>query len=104
MLAYTYTDGYLAKLITQDREDRATADVAALGTFPAVWTERLIRLRAYVITCQESMQSPDDLFSAKLKTYQKEFDAMLPVAQAAQDATTSTTGTGAVFSIPLERA
>ncbi len=104
MLTYTYADEYLSQLITDDREARATADVALLGTFPAAWLERLVRLRAYILTCQESQAAPDDLFSAKLKHYQKEFDAILPAAQAAADAETSDTGTGMVFSIPLERA
>lgn len=104
MLKYTYADEYLAPLVTDDRETRATADVAVLGTFPDAWQERLVRLRAYILTCQESQAAPDDLFASKLKTYQKEFDALLPAAQAAADATTSPTGTGMVYSIPLERA
>ena len=104
MLTYTYSDAYLAPLITQDRETRAIAEVAAYGTFPADWTERLARLRAYCITCAESQKAPDDLFSAKLATYSKEFRDALPHAQAAQDALTSTSGLGGVFSIPLERA
>lgn len=104
MLTYVYSDAYLAALVTQEREDRAVADVAAYGTFPAEWTERLVRLRAYCITCAESQKAPDDLFSAKLKTYTKEFNDALPFATAAQDALTSTSGLGAVFSIPLERA
>ena len=103
-LAYLYSDAYLAPLVTVDRETRAIAEVAAIGTFPADWTERLVRLRAYVLVCAESQKAPDDLFSAKLATYRKEFADALPLARAAQDATTSPTGTGALFSIPLERA
>lgn len=104
MLTYTYSDEYLAPLVSEDRETRAKADVAVLGTFSTDWTERLVRLRAYVLTCQDSQQAPDDLFAAKAKTYQAEFDRLLPAAQAAADAATSVTGTGLVFSIPLERA
>lgn len=104
MLTYTYVDAYLAPLVTQEREKRAIADVAAYGTFPADWTERLVRLRAYVIVCSESQKSPEDLFTAKLATYRKEFNDALPFAKAAQDATTSNSGLGGVFSIPLERA
>jgi hypothetical protein len=101
---YAYTDPYLAPLVTQEREARAIDDVANYGAFPAEYTERLVRLRAYVLTCQESQRAPDDLFSAKLTMYGKEFRELMPLARAAQDAATSETGTGSVFSIPLERA
>lgn len=104
MLTYTYTDAYLAPLVTQDRETRARAEVAAYGTFPADWTERLVRLRAYVITCLESAKAPDDLFATKLAAYRKEFDQQLPLARAAQDALTSDSGLGMIGFIPLERA
>lgn len=104
MQQYTYADAYLAPLVTKEREARAIAEVADYGTFPTSWTERLVRLRAYCIVCAESQKAPDDLFSAKLKTYTKEFNDALPHAQAAQDATTSESGLGGVFSIPLERA
>ncbi len=103
-LKYIYGDAYLSSLVTQERENRAVTDVAAIGTFPVDWTERLVRLRAYIVTCQESQKAPDDLFAAKLATYSKEFTAMLPIARAAQDALTSNTGTGGIFSVPLERA
>lgn len=104
MLTYTYADAYLATLVTQDRETRALADVAAYGTFPVDWTERLVRLRAYCIVCAESQQAPDDLFATKLATYRKEFAEALPLAKAAQDAATSASGYGLIASIPLERA
>lgn len=104
MLTYTYTDAYLAPLVTPDRETRAIAEVAAFGTFPTEWTERLVRLRAYVLVCLESAKAADDLFTAKLSAYRKEFDLQLPLAKAAQDALTSTSGLGGLFSIPLERA
>lgn len=103
MLTYTYTDAYLAPLVTQDRETRAIADVAAYGTFPADWIERLVRLRAYVLVCLESAKAADDLFTAKLSSYRKEFAEALPLAKAAQDALTSSSGFGGVYSIPLER-
>lgn len=99
-----YADPYLTALVTPEREARAVADVAAYGSFPAAYTERLVRLRAYVLTCQESQRSTDDLFSAKAATYGKEFRELLPLARAAQDATTSPSGAGLIASIPLERA
>lgn len=104
MLTYTYADAYLAPLVTQDRETRAIAEVAAYGGFPAEWTERLVRLRAYQIVCAESQKAADDLFSAKLATYRKDFELALPQARAAQDALTSGSGLGGILSIPLERA
>lgn len=103
-LAYAYTDAYLAPLVTQDREDRAIADVAAYGTFPTDWTERLVRLRAYVLVCLESTKSPEDLFTSKLSAYRKEFDQALPLAQAAANAASTTPTIASLVSIPLERA
>lgn len=103
MLRYTYSDAYLGPLVTREREDRAVAELAGYGAFPVDWTERLVRLRAYVIVCAESQKSPEDLFSAKLKTYSREFEQGLPHARAAQDALGSRSGLGAVFAIPLER-
>lgn len=108
-LAYPYSDAYLAPLITQDRETRATDEVAMLGTFPAAWTQRLVILRAYIITCLESQKSPDDTFAAKLSAYRKEYDSAVPAARAAQatadaEAGTLPTGGGSPFSITLERA
>lgn len=106
-LTYAYTDAYLAPLVTEDREARAVADVAAIGTFPTDWTERLVRLRAYVLVCLESAKSPDDLFTAKLAAYRKEWDQALPLARAAQDAATAAAGgvptMASLVSIPLER-
>ena len=34
MTTYTYNDGYLTKLITDDRETRAMAEVGQLGALP----------------------------------------------------------------------
>jgi len=84
---YAYFDPYLLPLVTAEREARALADVVAQrADFPAAWLERLVRLRAYVITCQESQKSADDLFSVKITQYQKEYDRTLPLANAAADA------------------
>lgn len=105
---YTYYDPYLLPLVTTEREARALADVNAQRTdFPAVWLERLTRLRAYVIVCQESQQTADDLFSVKLAQYQKEYDKTMPVATGAADAALA--GAGAempmrsIVSIELHR-
>jgi hypothetical protein len=72
------------------------------GTFNTEWRNRLTVLRCYVIACLENQAAPDDLFTAKLKSYRAEYDAELVRARAAQpDASAS----GAlIFSIPLERA
>jgi len=83
-LAYTYADKYLAALVTTDIETRAVDDVDAIGTFPVAWVARLVVLRSYIIVCMESQKAPDDLFTAKLSTYRKEFDAALPLARTAQ--------------------
>lgn len=102
-LTYTYTDAYLAPLITDAREARAIAEVAELGALAAPWPARLAVLRAYLITCLESQKSADDLFAAKLSAYRKEFDSALGQARAAQSNTASGAG-GGIFSINLARA
>jgi hypothetical protein len=97
-LTYTYHDKYLAPLVAAEVETRAAADVATLGTFPAEWVERLTVVRSYVLTCMESQKAPDDLFTAKLAIYRKEFDALLPqaraAAQVAADAASGTAPSG----------
>jgi len=90
---YLYYDPYLLPLVTAEREARALSDVnAQRADFPAAWLERLVRLRAYVITCQESQKAADDLFSVKINQYQKEFDKTLPLANAAADAVIAAAG------------
>ncbi len=106
-LDLTYTDAYLAPLVTEAREDAAQEFVAGLGTFPADWVDRLVRVRAYIVTCQESMKAPDDTFAAKLKAYASEFSLLLPQARAAQDAVDAAAGTatgpGSMFTVALVR-
>lgn len=96
-----YKDPYLANLVTPDREERAIADVAALGRFSGDFAERLTVIRAYVITCIECQASPDDLFVQKLKHYQREYDATLVQARAS---TPKADGSFTFFSIGLGRA
>lgn len=82
----TYNDAYLAKLCTEERENRAFADVDEIGVFKKKWRTKLAVLRCYIIVCLECQAQPDDLFSAKLKHYRMEFDATLAQAKAdAQD-------------------
>ena len=108
-LAHPYTDAYLAPLVTTERETRAAAEVALTGSYPGAWTQRLVILRAYILTCLESQKSPDDTFAAKLSAYRKEYESALPAARAAQAAAeaaagTAPTGAGSPFSVTLERA
>lgn len=78
-----YYDGYLASKITQGREERAYADVDAVGAFASPWRDKLAVLRAYIITCLECQATADDLYSAKLAAYRKEFETTLAQARAA---------------------
>lgn len=103
-MTYAYNDAFLAKFCTSDREGRATADVATVGTFPAAWTERLVICRTYILACLEHQADSEDLFSVKLKTYRGEWDRLLPLASAAAADEDDSTPRGGVFSIPLERA
>lgn len=107
-LTYTYHDAFLASRVTDEREDRAIADVEDLGTLPADWVERLSVLRAYVIVCNECMTSSEDTFAAKATTYRKEYAEALAQARAAQQiadaaADVGPTGGGSLFSIDLQR-
>lgn len=102
-MALTYSDAYLAPLIDNnpDWETRAIADVADLGAFPAPWPDKLAVLRAYILCCLESLADEQDVFSAKLKQYQKEWGAALQLARlAAQTAAETPTR---LFSIPILR-
>lgn len=99
---YAYTDPYVAPQVTMEREARAIADVAAYGVFTEAMTERLVRLRTYTITCQESQRAPEDLWGTKAAQYAREFRDLLPLARAAS--ATSATDGFSVVSIPLERA
>lgn len=102
-LILTYNDAYLAPLIAAEDEweTRAIADVAELGTFPDPWPDKLAVLRAYVLCCLESLADEQDVFSAKLKQYQKEWATSLQAARvAAQTAAATPTR---LFSIPILR-
>ncbi|MBB1161471.1 hypothetical protein [Aquariibacter albus] len=106
-LTHYYADAYLAPLVTEEREARAAADVAELGTLPAAWVARLVVARAYVLTCLESQRAADDTFSAKLSAYRKEWDSTLAQARAAQaaaDAASGGTGSASIYTVALERA
>ena len=107
MTTYTYNDGYLTKLITEDRETRAMAEVGQIGTLPQTWVSRLTILRAYIITCIECQASADDLFAQKLAAYRKEYDTALPQARTAQaviEAQTNTLiGGASIFTCDLQR-
>ena len=102
-LTLTYDDAYLAPLIAAKEawETRAIADVAQLGAFPDPWPDKLAVLRAYVLCCLESLADESDVFSAKLKQYQKEWTAGLQAARLAADAAASTPTR--LFSIPIQR-
>lgn len=101
-LALEYPDAYLARFCTDDREARAFSDVdevAGDAPFPAPWRDRLARLRCYVLACMENQAAPDDLFTAKLKSYRAEYDATLAQAQDA----IANTDQALVFVLPVER-
>ena len=100
MPTLTYPDAYLARHCTDAREARALASVDHLGTFSAGWRDRLGVLQCYIIVCLECQADPEDLFTAKLKTYRSEFDRQLAMARAT---TPDAAGSAFVFSIPLER-
>lgn len=103
-LTLTYHDAYLAPLIRDNEtwETRALADVAELGSFPDPWPAKLAVLRAYLLCCLESLADETDVFSAKLKQYQREYAATLQAARLALAATSTTTP--GPLTLTLERA
>lgn len=98
----TYPDAYLAKFCTEDRENRAFDDVDREGTFDTDTRNRLTILRCYIIACLENQASPDDLFTAKLKSYGAEYKGELVKAKA--DLAIEEGTNALIFTIPLERA
>lgn len=102
MTTLTYEDAYLARFCTDERETRAFDDVDDLGTFATVWRNKLTVVRCYVLACLENQADPEDLFSAKLTNYRKEFESLLAQARAA---TPDSEGIiPPILSVPLERA
>ena len=105
MTTYAYTDAYLAKFCTDDREARAIDDVAVLAgadTFSADWTERLVVVQTYILACLENQADAEDLFTAKLKSYRQQLEVLLPQARYDAAQTADTVGFG-LFGIPMER-
>jgi len=99
-----YNDAYLCKFCTSDREERAAAAVALLdpdATFTQEWTDQLTVVKCYILACLENQADPEDLFTAKLASYRKEFDGLL--VQARNAAVDSDGNYQPIFSIPLER-
>lgn len=82
-MAITYSDEFLQPLCTAARETEAGDYVDDLGTFPDAWRNRLIRLRVYILSCLDAQAEPDDLYSAKLEDYRREWRDILPQARAA---------------------
>jgi hypothetical protein len=103
---YTYPDAYLAKFATEERETRALADVdlmAGDATLSDDWTERLTIVQVYILACLENQADPEDLFTAKLKSYRQQLDTLLPQAIAAARTEAGTISNIGLMSIPLER-
>lgn len=112
-LTLDYPDAYLQRFCTDDREARAFAEVDLLPTFTATWNDadakatwrdRCARIKCYLIACVENQAAPDDLFTAKLKSYRAEYDVATAQAEAALAADQSETATLGIWSIPMERA
>ena len=99
-LSYVYKDPYLSTLVSQQNEDTAVADLAALGDFKDADLETLVPYRAYVLCCIDNVKDAQDVFATKKKMYEKEFDDALILAR-----TKDKVGVArSIFSIPIERA
>lgn len=105
MTTYAYPDAYLDSFCTTEREARAIEDVTLLAsgrTLSADWTERLVILQTYILSCLEHQGDPEDLFTAKLKTYREELAIQLPRALADADETADVVS--APYTFPVVRA
>lgn len=105
MTTYVYPDAYLATFCTTEREARAIEDVAVLvdsRTLSSDWAERLTILQTYILACLENQGDPEDLFTAKLKSYREELAIQLPRAIAAADETADVVS--APYTYPVVRA
>lgn len=103
-MAVTYTDSYLkADALALAREAQATLEVDALGVFQEANRDRLIEIRAYILTCLESTKAPHDLFELKLRLYRGEFDLALSMARAAAAKASPDTVPPPAFAIQIER-
>lgn len=92
-IIYSYLDPYLGNLVTEALETEAINDITEIyASFSADWLAKLVPLRAYILLCTRNQTQPDDVYSLKLATYRKEFQAQLDSAKASTtDATTGLT-------------
>ena len=102
-LSLTYTDAYLKNRVTDTIEYRAYADVDNIATFPAEWRNRLVVIRAYIITCLEQSASEGDAYASKLKDYRKEFEFVMNQAKNALAASDTSTNVNQL-TVAIERA
>jgi len=97
-----YYDAYLERFCGAVMEERAYAEIDLRGTFATEWRDRLVVYMAYILVCLENQANEDDLFTTKLKNYQKEFDRVLAQARVATpDAEGNILP---MIGVPLERA
>jgi len=79
-----YNDQFLSRLATPERETQAASDVDAIATFPALWRDRLVVLRCYILICLDSQKGGlEDVYAVKLTAYRAEWSATLAQARAA---------------------
>jgi len=102
MTTLIYPDAYLATFCDDDREERAYAAVDLLGFADSDFRDALCILKCYILACLENQASAEDLFTAKLKTYTKEFEGLVVEARTA--VADDDDNYGSIFSVPLERA
>ncbi len=84
-MSYEFTDPFLVRRVTPERIAAAEADVGALfdsARLSAFWHDKLVVLRAYVIAARENQSEANDLYSEKLKHYQREYEQALSSARA----------------------
>ena len=97
-----YDDPYLLKHMSYEVEQRATSDVALLGTFTDAWTAELVKLQAYINVCRANTTNPEDTYYHKLKDYEAKFRGQLARAE---NASPDDDGNyQPIFSVPIERA
>lgn len=78
-----YTDSFLARLVTDEKEQAASDFVDNIAAFTNKWRGKLVVCRVYISICLDAQKGgQDDVYSTKLSSYRKEWSELLGLAKA----------------------
>jgi len=77
-----YTDSFLARLVTDDKEVAASDFVDNIAKFTDKWRGKLVVIRVYISICLDAQKGgQDDVYATKLSSYRKEWSELLGLAK-----------------------